>query len=89
MLLKTFLLIDVRELDEVAQGVIPHSAWIPLSSLPASLALDAEEFKAVHGIDKPAFGQEIVFYCRSGRRSAKACELAHDSGYTKWVFVRH
>jgi thiosulfate:glutathione sulfurtransferase len=75
----------VREFDEIAQGVIPYSVWIPLSSLPSSLDLSSVDFEVIHGFSKPALGQEIVFYCRSGRRSAKACELAHQGGYNKSV----
>ena len=57
------LLIDVREEDEVALGMIEGAIHIALSSFPEA----KENFRT----DCP-----IVFYCRSGRRSEKACQIA-------------
>jgi rhodanese-related sulfurtransferase len=34
-----------------------------------------------HGFPKPLPQQKIIFYCRSGKRSATACELAGEAGY--------
>ncbi|EPT04133.1 hypothetical protein FOMPIDRAFT_1034817 [Fomitopsis schrenkii] len=75
-------LIDVREPDEVIQGSIPSSVNLPLSTLPNSLHLDPATFKAQFGFAKPWRDQEIVFYCRSGKRSASACDIAKRNGYT-------
>lgn len=52
-------LIDVRNDDEVARGIIPSANHITLSSIP-SLNLQTFENKTV------------VFYCHSGVRSAHA-----------------
>ncbi|KAI0005486.1 Rhodanese-like domain-containing protein [Russula compacta] len=57
-------LIDVREPDEVLQGIIPSA-----------------KFKEKYGFQKPAFDQEIVFYCRSGMRSSTASDVARRNGY--------
>ncbi|KAF7972696.1 hypothetical protein HWV62_17266 [Athelia sp. TMB] len=76
-------LIDVREPDEVIQGSIPSSVNLPLSVISNSLHLARETFKAQHGFEKPKTSQEIVFYCRSGKRSATACDIAKRNGYTK------
>ena len=35
---------------------------------------------------KPTYDQKIIFYCRSGKRSASACELANEKG---WANVRN
>ncbi|TFY69061.1 hypothetical protein EVJ58_g634 [Rhodofomes roseus] len=75
-------LIDVREPDEVLQGSIPSSVNLPLSVLPESLHLNPAAFKQKFGFEKPRLSQEVVFYCRSGKRSATACDVAKRNGYT-------
>ncbi|MEM7780847.1 MAG: rhodanese-like domain-containing protein [Pseudomonadota bacterium] len=55
-------LIDVRTEAEVAEGMLPNAEHIALDSFdPASL--DTSD------------SREIVLYCRSGRRSARAGEM--------------
>ena len=76
-------LIDVREPDEVIQGSIPSSVNLPLSVLSNSLHLSKKDFMEKHGFHKPKTEQEITFYCRSGKRSATACDIAKRNGYTK------
>lgn len=73
----------MREPDEVIQGSIPSSVNLPLSTLAHSLHLAREAFAAQHGFAKPKTGQEVVFYCRSGKRSATACDIAKRNGYSK------
>ncbi|KAI0343898.1 Rhodanese-like protein [Trametopsis cervina] len=75
-------LIDVREPDEVVQGSIPSSVNLPLSVLANSITLSAETFKQKFGWEKPRRDQEIVFYCRSGKRSSSACDIATRNGFT-------
>lgn len=61
-------LIDVREPDEVAEEAIPGSVNIPLAHLKRRLVeLDPDE--------------ELIMVCRSGNRSAHACEIAAQAGY--------
>lgn len=55
------LVIDVREPDEYAEAHIVGTVHMPLSTV----ALDS--------IPK-ANGKKLVFHCRSGKRSAYACE---------------
>ncbi|KAI6045127.1 Rhodanese-like domain-containing protein [Pisolithus marmoratus] len=74
-------LIDVREPDEVIRGSIPSSVNLPLSTLANSLNLKPRDFREKHGFDKPETTQEIIFYCRSGKRSASACDIARRHGY--------
>ena len=78
-------MIDVREPDEVIQGSIPSSVNIPLSVLPASLYMKAEDFEKKFGFKKPMRDQEIVFYCRSGVRAATAGDIAKKNAYEKLV----
>lgn len=63
------VLIDVREDDEVAHGMISGAQHIPMGEIPARTADIPED-------------QEVVFICRSGARSQRVCEyLQHQFGY--------
>ncbi len=53
-------LIDVRSQAEFAQGIIPGGEFVPLHTIPLKM----------NDFDK---NKPIVFYCRSGARSAQAC----------------
>ncbi|KAJ6604421.1 endoplasmic reticulum protein [Mycena vulgaris] len=75
-------LIDVREPEEVIQGMIPSAVNLPLSVLPNSLHLLPDAFKAQHGFEKPKKSQELTFYCRSGKRSTTASDVAKRNGFT-------
>ncbi|MDF2668767.1 MAG: sulfurtransferase [Paenibacillus sp.] len=54
-------MIDVREDEEVAFGMIPGAKHIPLGELPDRL-------------DEIERSDEIIMICRSGNRSGKACQ---------------
>ena len=62
------LLVDVREPNETAIERYPDAVIVPLSSF------DPE------AIPNPQ-GREVVFACRSGRRSVTASLAAQDRGY--------
>jgi rhodanese-related sulfurtransferase len=62
-------IIDVREDEEVAQGMIPGAKHIPLGQLP----LRYTELKAE---------SETILVCRSGNRSGKAYEFLQEMGLT-------
>jgi rhodanese-related sulfurtransferase len=62
------LLIDVREPNEVAVEAYPDALVLPLSAFDPSAIPDPE-------------GKEVVFACRSGRRSVTASLAAQDQGY--------
>ncbi len=83
---KNAYLIDVREPDEVLQGMIPSAVNLPLSDLSGALHMDGAKFKEKYGFQKPEFGQEVVFYCRSGKRSATASDVARRNGYKKYAY---
>jgi rhodanese-related sulfurtransferase len=64
----TMLLVDVREPNETAVESYPDAVVVPLSTFdPAQ-------------IPDPA-GRQVVFACRSGRRSVTASLMAQDQGY--------
>lgn len=54
-------MIDVREPEEVALGMIPGAIHIPLGQIPERL-------------DEIEQTGEIIIICRSGYRSERACE---------------
>ena len=62
------VLIDVRNDDEVARGVIQGARHIPLASLPQAF-------------DKLSKKSSIVFYCHSGVRSAHAASYLAEHNY--------
>jgi rhodanese-related sulfurtransferase len=61
-------LIDVRENEEVAGGMVPGSKHIRMMDIPNHVA----EF------DKE---KEYIFICRSGARSENVCYYLQDQGY--------
>ncbi|RNB85785.1 rhodanese-like domain-containing protein [Brevibacillus nitrificans] len=63
-------LIDVRNPDEYEDGHIPGAKLIPLPELPAR----------TNEIDH---NREVIFICRSGNRSGKACEYLAQLGYSQ------
>lgn len=65
---ETLHLIDVREDDEVAAGMIPGAVHIPLGEVPEHL----------DELDKIT---PYVIICRSGGRSGRAAEFLEAQGY--------
>jgi rhodanese-related sulfurtransferase len=61
------LLVDVRNDDEVAAGVIPGAIHIQLAMLPV-------QYEKLTNVNT------IVFYCHSGVRSAHAADFAVSKG---------
>jgi rhodanese-related sulfurtransferase len=62
-----YLLVDVRELNEVAAEAYPDAVVVPLSSFDP------------HAIPDPQ-GKQVVFACRSGKRSVTASLAAQVKG---------
>lgn len=61
-------IVDVREDDEVAAGMIPGAIHIMLAEVPISL-------------DKFKKDEEYILVCRSGSRSQMGCEFLDERGY--------
>lgn len=61
-------LVDVREDDEVAQGIIPGAKHIRMGTIPENLDY----------FDKD---KEYIFICRSGNRSGNVCHYLQEQGY--------
>jgi rhodanese-related sulfurtransferase len=62
-----YLLVDVREPNEVAAEAYPDAVVVPLSSFDPADIPDPQ-------------GKEVVFACRSGRRSVTASLAAQAAG---------
>ena len=76
----SYILIDVRESDELAHGMIPSAKHIEMDEFLNSVRLPSNEFKKIHGfsISKQ---YKLILYCRSGNRSAFAAKIARDLGF--------
>jgi rhodanese-related sulfurtransferase len=61
-------LVDVREDEEVAGGMIPGAKHIRMGDIPANLDY----------FDKD---KEYIFICRSSGRSGNVCHYLQDQGY--------
>ncbi|WP_226580081.1 rhodanese-like domain-containing protein [Halobacillus litoralis] len=64
--------IDVREDEEVAQGMVPTAKHIRLGDIPQA-------------IDDLPKDQQYVMICRSGRRSMNAAEFMSEKGFANVV----
>jgi rhodanese-related sulfurtransferase len=62
------LLVDVREPNETALEAFPGAALVPLSSFDPARIPDPK-------------GREVVFACRSGKRSVTASQAAQAAGF--------
>ena len=63
-----YLLVDVREPNEVAAEAYPAGVVVPLSSFDLAAIPDPQ-------------GKQVVFACRSGKRSVTASLAAQERGY--------
>jgi len=63
------LLVDVREPNETSVESYPDAVIVPLSCFDPSAIPDPQ-------------GKQVVFACRSGRRSITASVAAQDAGYS-------
>jgi len=73
-------LIDIREADEVADGVIPGSIWVPRGLLEFQIQALIEQLNW-NPQDK------LFLTCRSGNRSALAAISLLDMGFEKPVSI--
>jgi phage shock protein E len=67
------IFIDVREADEVKEGMIEKATWMALSKLKADNTWEKE----LRGFSKE---KKIFLYCRSGKRSEVAREILKQKG---------
>ncbi len=67
-----FLLLDVREADEVARARIEGATWIPLGQLAGRVG------ELMSWRD-----EQVVVHCHHGPRSARACALLAEQGFRR------
>ena len=75
---ESYILIDVREKDELKYGIIPTSSHVPLNEFLKAIDLPEEELKRKYGITKK---DKLILYCRSGNRSGYAAKIARQKGF--------
>ena len=70
-----FLLVDVRSPAEMAQGILPDAEPVPMHLVPVRMGEWRNQTK-------------IVFYCRSGARSAQVCAFLQQQGFSQVFNLR-
>ena len=68
---KDLIIIDVRRYSEFKEKKIPNAINIPVEELEWEI----EELK--ESKDKP-----ILVYCKAGHKSARACQMLEEEGFT-------
>lgn len=68
------IFIDVREEDEVKDGMIKGALWFPLSKFMTNKNDD------INNIKKLASNKQIFIYCRSGNRSGRMQKYLEEAG---------
>ena len=63
-----FLLIDVREIQELEISKISQSIHIPMNTIPENL-------------NQIESSKPVIIMCKSGGRSAQVCQYLQDQGY--------
>lgn len=74
---QTIILVDVRNDDEVARGIIEGAMHLPMSVIPGMAGLLSEHPDTA-----------LVFYCHSGIRSAQAAGFLAGQGRDKVYNLR-
>ncbi len=69
------VLVDVREKNEIEEGMIQGAVWLPLSGVQSDSAATKE---LIDQLDK---SKEILTYCRSGKRSATVAAHLKNLGF--------
>ncbi len=72
---ESFRLIDVRSANEMVQGMLPGAEALPMHLVPLR-------------IDELRDAPKIVFYCRTGARSAQVCAFLQQQGVNNVINLR-
>lgn len=67
------VIVDVREQDEIKDGMVDIAAWFPMSKINTD-----ESWK--QDFAKLTKGKKIFLYCRSGNRSGKVQNILKENG---------
>ena len=74
-----YVLIDVREEEELHHGMLPTACHLPLGDIAEDLGMKPEEFEKEYNFTLKN-KEVIIFYCRTGSRSEQATLLAREAG---------
>ncbi|XP_022122875.2 rhodanese domain-containing protein CG4456-like isoform X2 [Pieris rapae] len=79
------IIVDVRNQDEIkTTGQIPSSINIPVNNIQEVLeSMSETEFQRKYHRPKPSQSDELIFYCKSGKRATEATNVALKLGYSK------
>lgn len=81
---RSIQLFDVRTPEEYQAGRIPDAVNMPLDNLEESLKLPSETFQQKFEVTAPGKEDDnIVFHCRTGKRSAQALDIARHLGFVR------
>ncbi len=83
------VLIDVRERDEVIEGMAAPAIWLPMSSINSDDAV----WRGFLDTMQEHPDRQVIAYCRSGNRSgqvaaelaARGYKVANMGGFSDWV----
>lgn len=78
---RNYVLIDVREKEELNYGMIPTAKNIPLHEIQEAFSLSEQGFQEKYAFPKPQKNDTVIFYCRTGGRSAMATTSAEQQGF--------
>lgn len=72
---ESFRLIDVRSSNEMSQGMLPGAEALPMHLVPLR-------------VDELRQSSKVVFYCRTGARSAQVCAFLLQQGIKHVINMR-
>ena len=78
---REYVLIDVRNDDELNYGMIPTAVHLCLQDFSEAFDLDDNSFFDKYKFKKPSKSKLIIVYCRTGSRSGVAEEYLKNKGY--------
>ena len=78
-----YVLIDVREKEELRYGMIPTAKNLPMSKFMGAFDLNEERFREDFEFERPKKEDNVIFYCRTGERSQAATQIAVEKGFKK------
>lgn len=67
------VIVDVRETQEVEQGMIKDAKWFPMSKITTDKEWKKDFIELVDG-------KKIFLYCRTGNRSGKVQNILKENG---------
>ncbi len=76
-----YVLIDVREKEELSYGMIPTAKNIPLHEIEQAFTLSEGNFQERYHFPHPQKEDTVIFYCRTGGRSAMATAFVEEKGF--------